>query len=65
MSVGVARRRHRFFSEKEKVRYPKLELRAKSGSMKEDTIEITGFHAHVYFDTASRDVAARVREGLV
>ncbi|MEH1833137.1 MAG: DOPA 4,5-dioxygenase family protein [Nostoc sp.] len=32
--------------------------------MKEDTIEITGFHAHVYFDTASRDVAARVREGL-
>lgn len=64
MSVGVAHRRHRFFSEKEKVRYPKLELRAKSGSMKEDTIEITGFHAHVYFDTASRDVAARVREGL-
>ena len=32
--------------------------------MKEDTIEITGFHAHVYFDTASRDAAARVREGL-
>ncbi|NMG19419.1 DOPA 4,5-dioxygenase family protein [Brasilonema bromeliae] len=32
--------------------------------MKEDTIEITGFHAHVYFDTASRDTAARVREGL-
>ena len=32
--------------------------------MKEDTIEITGFHAHVYFDPASRDVAARVREGL-
>ena len=32
--------------------------------MKEDTIEITGFHAHIYFDTGSRDVAARVREGL-
>lgn len=32
--------------------------------MKEDTIQITGFHAHVYFDTASRDAAARVREGL-
>ncbi len=32
--------------------------------MKEDTIEITGFHAHVYFDTVSRDAAARVREGL-
>lgn len=32
--------------------------------MKEDTIRITGFHAHIYFDTASRDVAARVREGL-
>ncbi|NDJ24815.1 4,5-dioxygenase [Nostoc sp. B(2019)] len=32
--------------------------------MKEDTTEIIGFHAHIYFDTASRDVAARVREGL-
>lgn len=32
--------------------------------MKEDTIGITGFHAHIYFDTASRDVAARVREEL-
>ena len=32
--------------------------------MKEDTIEIVGFHAHIYFDTASRDAAARVREGL-
>ena len=32
--------------------------------MKEDTIEIKGFHAHVYFDPASRDAAARVREGL-
>ena len=32
--------------------------------MKEDTIEITGFHAHVYFDTTSRDAAARVRDLL-
>lgn len=32
--------------------------------MKEDTIEIVGFHAHIYFDTDSRDTAARVREGL-
>ncbi len=32
--------------------------------MQEDTIKITDFHAHVYFDTASRDAAARVREGL-
>ncbi|MBW4592676.1 MAG: 4,5-dioxygenase [Brasilonema angustatum HA4187-MV1] len=32
--------------------------------MTQDTIEITGFHAHVYYDTASRDVAERVREGL-
>lgn len=32
--------------------------------MKEDTIKLTGFHAHIYFDSASRDAAARVREGL-
>lgn len=32
--------------------------------MKEDTIKITGFHAHIYFDPANRDAAARVREGL-
>ena len=38
--------------------------------MKEDTIEIVGFHAHIYFDTEiyfdldSRAAAARVREGL-
>jgi aromatic ring-cleaving dioxygenase len=38
----------------------KVELR----TMKEDNIEIAGFHAHVYYDTASRDAAARVREGL-
>lgn len=30
----------------------------------QDTAQITGFHAHIYFDTASRDAAARVREGL-
>jgi len=29
-----------------------------------DTTEITGFHAHIYFDTSSREAAARVREGL-
>lgn len=32
--------------------------------MKEDPIEITGFHAHIYFDIESRNLAARVREGL-
>lgn len=32
--------------------------------MKEDTIEIRGFHAHIYFEPASRDAAMRVREGL-
>ena len=26
-----------------------------------DTTEITGFHAHIYFDTSSREAAARVR----
>jgi DOPA 4,5-dioxygenase len=32
--------------------------------MTQETQKISGFHAHIYFDTASRDVAARVREGL-
>ena len=32
--------------------------------MKADAIEIVGFHAHIYCDTARRDAAARVREGL-
>ena len=32
--------------------------------MKEDTLEIVGFHAHIYFNPDNRDVAARVREGL-
>jgi DOPA 4,5-dioxygenase len=32
--------------------------------MLKDTIKITGFHAHIYFDTANRDAAARVREEL-
>jgi DOPA 4,5-dioxygenase len=32
--------------------------------MKADTIEIVGFHAHIYFDNDSHDAAARVREGL-
>ena len=29
-----------------------------------DTTKITGFHAHVYYDTATHDAANRVREGL-
>jgi len=33
-------------------------------TIEEDTIEIVGFHPHIYFDTDSRDAAARVREGL-
>lgn len=33
-------------------------------AMPKDAIEITGFHAHVYFDANNRDVAARIREGL-
>ncbi len=32
--------------------------------MTEEPTKITGFHAHVYFDTASCDAAKRVREGL-
>ncbi len=27
-------------------------------------ISITGYHAHIYYDSNTRDVAARVREGL-
>lgn len=32
--------------------------------MTESTIEITSFHAHVYFDPTTRETAARVRQGL-
>jgi len=32
--------------------------------MKKNSVAITGFHAHVYFDIATREAAARVREGL-
>jgi DOPA 4,5-dioxygenase len=32
--------------------------------MKDNTSEIKNFHAHVYFDPATRDAAARVRDGL-
>ena len=32
--------------------------------MKNDTAEITGFHAHVYYDPSTREVAARVRDGV-
>jgi len=32
--------------------------------MAEDIIQITGFHAHVYYDPTSREAAGRVREGL-
>ncbi|MBD2342825.1 DOPA 4,5-dioxygenase family protein [Anabaena subtropica] len=31
--------------------------------MKENSI-ITNFHAHVYYNTETRDIAARIREGL-
>ncbi len=27
-------------------------------------ISITGYHAHIYYDSNTRDVAAKVREGL-
>ena len=30
-----------------------------------ETTDITGFHAHVYFDAASRETAVRLREGLM
>lgn len=32
--------------------------------MMEDTLKITGFHAHVYFNDTSREAAARIRQGL-
>jgi DOPA 4,5-dioxygenase len=32
--------------------------------MSNNTTKITGFHAHVYFDPATREVASRVRDGL-
>jgi aromatic ring-cleaving dioxygenase len=32
--------------------------------MTAEPIKITGFHAHIYFDTASFDAASRIREGL-
>jgi aromatic ring-cleaving dioxygenase len=32
--------------------------------MKRDTIEIVCFHTHFYFGADSRDVTARVRQGL-
>lgn len=32
--------------------------------MKNDTAEINGFHAHVYYDPSTREVAARVRDGV-
>lgn len=32
--------------------------------MKEKIPEITGFHAHIYYNPATREAAARVREGL-
>ncbi|PLZ95376.1 4,5-dioxygenase [Fischerella thermalis CCMEE 5198] len=32
--------------------------------MQENTIKITGFHAHIYFDAPTREAAARIREGL-
>jgi aromatic ring-cleaving dioxygenase len=38
--------------------------RAQIGSMKQESEEIRGYHAHVYYEPGSRDKAARVREGL-
>jgi len=32
--------------------------------MSRDASAITGFHAHVYYDPGTREVAAQVREGL-
>ncbi len=32
--------------------------------MEEATITIVGFHAHIYFDSVSREVATCIREGL-
>jgi aromatic ring-cleaving dioxygenase len=32
--------------------------------MKRDTIEIVYFHTHIYFGADSRDIAARVPQGL-
>ena len=32
--------------------------------MTENNTEIASFHAHVYYDTATRDMAAHVREEL-
>jgi len=32
--------------------------------MEKENPEIQGFHAHIYYDPATREVAARVREGL-
>ena len=32
--------------------------------MSAEAITITGYHAHIYYDTTTRDAAARVREGL-
>lgn len=32
--------------------------------MAEDASKISGFHAHIYYDPTSRDLAVRVREGL-
>ncbi|HWP56802.1 MAG TPA: DOPA 4,5-dioxygenase family protein [Candidatus Acidoferrales bacterium] len=32
--------------------------------MKRTTADIKGFHAHVYYEPATREMAARVREGL-
>lgn len=32
--------------------------------MAEEATKITGFHAHIYYDPTSRDLAAQVREGL-
>ena len=32
--------------------------------MSETQSKVSGYHAHIYYDPATKDVAARVREGL-
>jgi aromatic ring-cleaving dioxygenase len=44
--------------------FPSLSLSLDLKTMTQDTIAIASFHAHVYYDTGTREIAVRVREGL-